>query len=250
MGEGGSPRWEQMRTRGSLIDSENVHKYMSKLFKPNLYASVCHPDKNQTWLFVYSGKFKGWLHFWMHICVKSWRKWIWLVWAALHFWFISWYESFRIWTWWPTRNAQQEILIFPLHTKSHVWFISGWRPNAYRLSFKPILKAVPKPLLIEFSVRHRLESCGICLTSCTLLIKENLHTMLWPHLYFIRDPDCQIRPDMTDRRGLAYKLLVRDLNKCGVAKKSVSWLHLFESVTICHQFKVVGAIWKMIFRVV
>ena len=37
-----------------------------------------------------------------------------------------------------------------------------------------------------------------------------------------RDPDCQIRPDMTDRRGLAYKLLVRDLNKCGVAKKSVS----------------------------
>ena len=49
---------------------------------------------NQTRLFVCRGKFISWLHFWVHICVKSWRKWIWLVWAALHFRFMSWYESF------------------------------------------------------------------------------------------------------------------------------------------------------------
>ena len=35
-----------------------------------------------------------------------------------------------------SRNAQPEILIFPLHTKSHFWFISGWRPDVYRLGFK------------------------------------------------------------------------------------------------------------------
>ena len=89
--------------------------------KPNLYASGRHPDMNQTWLFVCSGKFKSWLHFWVHICVKSWWKWFLLVWAALHFRFMSLYESFRIWTRWPTWNAQQEILIFRLHTKSHVY---------------------------------------------------------------------------------------------------------------------------------
>ena len=88
---------------------------------------------NQMYFFVCTGKFKSWLHFWVHICVKSWRKWIWLVLAVLQFWFMSWYESFRILTGCPSRNAQQESLIFPLHTKSHIWFISGWRPDAYRL---------------------------------------------------------------------------------------------------------------------
>ena len=29
-----------------------------------------------------------------------------------------------------------KILIFLLHAKSHVWFISGWRSDAYRLGYK------------------------------------------------------------------------------------------------------------------
>lgn len=28
-----------------------------------------------------------------------------------------------------------QLLNFPLHTESHVWFISGWRPEAYILGF-------------------------------------------------------------------------------------------------------------------
>ena len=32
----------------------------------------------------------------LHRCiVKSWRKWIWLVWSVLHFWFKSWYKNFK-----------------------------------------------------------------------------------------------------------------------------------------------------------
>ena len=29
-----------------------------------------------------------------------------------------------------------QLLNFPLHTKSHVWFISGWRPDAYKLGLQ------------------------------------------------------------------------------------------------------------------
>ena len=55
---------------------------------------------------------------------------------------MSWCESFRILTGCPSRKAQQEILIFPLETKSHFWFISWRRLDAYRLgltmlSFRP-----------------------------------------------------------------------------------------------------------------
>ena len=34
--------------------------------------------------------------------------------------------------------------------------------------------------------------------------------------------DCQIRPDLTDRRGLLYKLDIKDLKKCGVTVNNVS----------------------------
>ena len=98
------------------------------------------PDMNQTQFFVCTGKFKSWLHFWLyfwvHICVKSWRKWIWLVRSVLHLWFMSWYKSFKILTGCPSRNTQQNFLIFPLHTKSHFQFFSWQRLDAYRLGFR------------------------------------------------------------------------------------------------------------------
>ena len=102
--------------------------------KPNLYASGRHPDMNQTWHFVCSRKFKSWLA--VAFLVVWFLKERYLIsLAVLHFWFMSWYESFRILIC-PSRNAQQEILIFPLLTKSHIWFISGWRPDAYRFGLK------------------------------------------------------------------------------------------------------------------
>ena len=38
----------------------------------------------------------------------------------------------------------------------------------------------------------------------------------------LRDPECQIRPDIADKDGLIYRLLITDLDKCGVLIKNVS----------------------------
>ena len=43
----------------------------------------------------------------------------------------------------------------------------------------------------------------------------------------LRDPKCQIRPDIADKDGLIYRLLITDLNKCGVLIKNVSTLFIF-----------------------
>ena len=37
-----------------------------------------------------------------------------------------------------------------------------------------------------------------------------------------RDKECQIRPDIADKDGLIYRLLITDLDKCGVLIKNVS----------------------------
>ena len=38
----------------------------------------------------------------------------------------------------------------------------------------------------------------------------------------LRNPECQIRPDIADKDGLIYRLLITDLDKCGVLIKNVS----------------------------
>ena len=55
--------------------------------------------------------------------------------------FMPWCEIFRILTRFPSRNALQEIWIFPEQTKSHFWFISWRRLNAYRLGFRVLSKS-------------------------------------------------------------------------------------------------------------
>ena len=38
----------------------------------------------------------------------------------------------------------------------------------------------------------------------------------------LRDSACQIRPDIADKDGLIYRLLINDLSKCGILIKNVS----------------------------
>ena len=46
--------------------------------------------------------------------------------------------SFKIWHRYAPRNATSFWISCYLHTKSHVWFISGCRPDAYRLGFNEL----------------------------------------------------------------------------------------------------------------
>ena len=55
----------------SLLNFLKWSLHLSGKSKANLYASGRHSDMNQTRLFVSFGKFKSWLHFWVHIWIKS-----------------------------------------------------------------------------------------------------------------------------------------------------------------------------------
>ena len=113
--------------------------------KPNLYASGRHPDMNQTWLFVCSGKIK--IYCWAFLdghpimilklsyqdmnqkCKTAQTNQIHLL-----------QDLTQICSQKYNQKCNQ-LLNFTLHTKNHVWFISGWRPDAYRLGLKPVLHA-------------------------------------------------------------------------------------------------------------
>ena len=48
----------------------------------------------------------------------------------------------------------------------------------------------------------------------------------------LRDAECQIRPDVADKDGLIYRLLITDLDKCGVLIKNVS-VHFLDETILC-----------------
>ena len=47
---------------------------------------------------------------------------------------------------------------------------------------KPVFSAVPKPLLTEFGIHHRLESCASC---CYLIRSTNLIDIRLPKMHFV-----------------------------------------------------------------
>ena len=117
----------------NLLTQISVRKVRKNSFKPNLYASGRHPDMSETWLFVCSGKIK--ISYWAFLdghpvkilkllyqdmnqkCKTAQTN-------QIHF--------LQDLTQICTRKYNQ-LLNFPVHTKNYVLFISGWRPDAYRL---------------------------------------------------------------------------------------------------------------------
>ena len=111
----------------------------SGALKPNLYASGRHPDMNQTLLFVCSRKIKisCWAFLDGHpvkILKLSYQDMTQKCKTAQTNQINFLQDLSQICTQKCNQKCNQ-LSNFPLHTKNYVWFISGWRPDAYRLGF-------------------------------------------------------------------------------------------------------------------
>ena len=72
---------------------------------------------------------------------------------------MSWYESFKILTGCPSRSAQQEILIFPLHTESHFGTAAVfWRARGFEILR---VSSFPKIIVLNLTNFPQNDRCSL-----------------------------------------------------------------------------------------